>query len=56
MRIKKLIFSIVIYSLSITNLYSLEADVFVQSTINRASEVLSKDLAKNDRCVVCTKI
>ena len=56
MRIKKLIFSIVIYSLSITNLYSLEADVFVQSTINRASEVLSKDLAKNEKIKQLKKI
>ena len=35
--------------MSINNLYSVEPDIFVQSTVNRASKVLSENLSKNDK-------
>ena len=46
MKIRKIIFTILIYFICLSKLYSIEADVFVQSTINRASEVLSEDISK----------
>ena len=46
MKIRKIIFTFLIYFICSSTLYSIEADVFVQSTINRASEVLSEDISK----------
>ena len=37
------------YIISSTNSFSIEADIFVQSTINRASEVLSKSISKEQK-------
>ena len=34
---------------SVNNVYSIEADVFVQSTVNRAAETLGGDLTKEER-------
>ena len=36
-------------NLSFSNVYSIEPDVFVQSTVNRASHVLSKNISKEDK-------
>jgi len=41
-------FLIIIFS-SITKVHSIEADVFVQSTVNRAAETLGGDLTKEER-------
>ena len=49
MKINKFFIIISIYLLSIGNLYSIEPDVFVQSTVNRASKVLSENLSKEDK-------
>jgi len=49
MQIKKYIFIILIYLSSINFTYSMEPDVFVQSTVNRASKVLSEEISKNDK-------
>ena len=43
MKIRKIIFVIIIYLASLNNIYAIEPDVFVQSTVNRASEILSKN-------------
>ena len=56
MKIKKTILITLIYILSFSSSYSLEADVFVQSTINRASEVLSKNLTKDQKIDELKKI
>ena len=46
----KLIFIVgILYFLNLTQLYSIEPDVFVQSTVNRASEILSKDISKEEK-------
>ena len=48
----KLIVSIGIlyfFNLSLSQAYSMEPDVFVQSTVNRASEVLSKDSSREEK-------
>jgi phospholipid transport system substrate-binding protein len=49
MRLKKLLtfVSFIIINLSSINLsYSIEPDIFVQSTVNRASQVLSDNITK----------
>jgi len=43
-----LTFLIISFS-SITNVYSTEPDVFIQSTVNRAAETLGGDLTKDER-------
>ena len=47
--IKKFIFTFLIFFLNISILHSIEADVFVQSTVNRASNILSKDISKEKK-------
>ncbi len=49
MKTKKVIFIIFFYFLSLGNSLSIEADVFVQSTVNRASKILSKNLTKEEK-------
>ena len=49
MKLKKILFLFFIYVISINNLYSIEPDVFVQSTVNRASLILSKDISKDQK-------
>ena len=49
MNIKKLILIVFLLNLTFTNTYSIEPDVFVQSTVNRASAVLSKNLSKEEK-------
>ena len=52
MRLKKFlncVSFIVIYLLIISNSYSIEPDVFIQSTVNRASQVLSNNLSKDKK-------
>ena len=49
MKIKKYFFIFFIYFLLIDIVYSTAPDVFVQSTVNRASKVLSENISKNDK-------
>ncbi len=56
MKLKKFFIVITIYFLTITNLYSIEPDVFVQSTVNRASKVLSENLSKDQKIEELKKI
>ena len=46
---KKFLLILLLFSLNITNVYSLEADVFVQSTGNRAAETLKSSYTKEQR-------
>ena len=46
---KRFIFILFIFFLSSNNSYSIEPDVFVQSTVNRASQILSKDISKDQK-------
>ncbi len=47
---KYIIISIIFLSLIISNnSYSIEPDVFVQSTVNRASKLLSEDISKSEK-------
>ena len=46
---KKIIIIIFCLNLINSNVYSIEPDVFVQSTVNRASQVLSKNISKEEK-------
>jgi len=56
MKIKKIVFVIFIYFSSLNNVQAIEPDVFVQSTVNRASEILSKDISKESKIIELKKI
>ena len=53
---KKIILVIFFYFLTLTSSLSIEADVFVQSTVNRASKILSENLSKNEKINKLKKI
>ena len=46
---KKLLSIIFILNLFINNVIALEPDIFVQSTVNRASKLLSEDISKEEK-------
>ena len=46
---KKLIIIIFLLNLNLGNAYSIQPDIFVQSTVNRASEILSKNITKKEK-------
>ncbi len=46
---KKLLILIFLLNLQTGNAHTIEPDVFVQSTVNRASEILSKDISKEEK-------
>ena len=46
---KKIIFILFLFSINSSNVYSIEPDVFVQSTVNRASQILSKNMSKEEK-------
>ena len=47
--IKKLLLKIFILSIFTTSLFAIEPDIFVQSTVNRASKLLSDDISKEEK-------
>ena len=49
MKIKKFLLVLFFYTLAFVNSYSIEPDIFVQSTVNRASDILSKDISKKEK-------
>ena len=49
MNIRSYFYIIFIYTLLFGNLHSIEPDVFVQSTVNRASKILSEDISKQKK-------
>ena len=49
MKIKKIILVVFLYFFTLNFSYSIEPDVFVQSTVNRASKVLSENLSKDEK-------
>ena len=46
---KKFITIIFLLNLSLSDAYSIQADVFIQSVVDRASEVLSKNISKEEK-------
>ena len=49
MKLRKFLLVLFFYTLIFSNSYSIEPDVFVQSTVNRASSILSKDISKEEK-------
>ena len=49
MREKKFLLIIFIYIFSSVNSFSIEPDVFVQSTVNRASKILANEISKEEK-------
>ena len=49
MKIRKIILIIFFCFFTLNNSFSIEADVFVQSTVNRASKILSENLTKDEK-------
>ena len=56
MKIKKIVFVIFIYFSSFNNVQAIEPDISVQSTVNRASEILSKDISVENKIIELKKI
>ncbi len=49
MNFKKVLFIFLLLNLINLHVYSMEPDVFVQSTVNRASQVLSENISKEEK-------
>ena len=46
---KKILLILLLLSINTSYVYSIEPDVFVQSTVNRASQILSKNISKEEK-------
>ena len=46
---KKILLILLLFSINSSYVYSIEPDVFVQSTVNRASQILSKNITKDEK-------
>ena len=46
---KKILLILLLFGINPSNVYSIEPDVFVQSTVNRASQILSKNISKEEK-------
>ena len=49
MKIKKIVVVVFLYLLNLNNSYSIEPEIFVQSTVNRASKILSEKISKEKK-------
>ena len=49
MKFLKIIIILFLFNLNNSQVYSIEPDVFVQSTVNRASQILSKNISKEEK-------
>ena len=56
MKLNKILLIIFIYFFSLNNSFSIEPDIFVQSTVNRASKILSENLSKEKKIEELKKI
>ncbi len=56
MKNKKILIFLLIYLISFTKVLSIEPDVFVQSTVNRASKLLSENISKKEKILKLKKI
>ena len=46
---KKVLSILLLFCINTSNVYSIEPDVFIQSTVNRASQILSKNISKEEK-------
>ena len=49
MSIKKVFALIILFSLNLNSIQAIEPDIFVQSTVNRASQILSENISKEEK-------
>ncbi len=49
MNFKKIIIFLLLFNLNYTSGFSIEPDVFIQSTVNRASQILSKNIIRDEK-------
>jgi len=49
MSFKKIFLFCLLINFSLSNVHSIEPEIFVQSTVNRASQILSEDLSKDQK-------
>ena len=49
MKIKKIFIILLLFNINFNDAYSISPDVFVQSTVNRASQILSKNISKQEK-------
>ncbi len=48
---RKILIILILFNLNCNIVYSIEPDVFVQSTVNRASDVLSRNISKEQKII-----
>ena len=46
---KKIIIILILFFINLNSAFSIAPDVFVQSTVNRASQILSKNISKEEK-------
>ena len=46
---KKIFLILLLFCINTSNVYSIGPDVFIQSTVNRASQILSKNISKEEK-------
>ena len=46
---KKIFLILLLFCINTSNVYSIEPDVFIQSTVNRASQILAKNISKEEK-------
>ena len=51
MNFRKILLIIFLFNSIFTNSFSIEPNIFVQSTVNRASEILSKNITKEEKII-----
>ena len=56
MKIKFYFLTIFLYITSLTNLHAIDPEVFVQSTVNRASKILGENISKEKKMIELQKI
>ena len=49
MSIKKVLALVILFSLNFNSIQAIEPNIFVQSTVNRASQILSKNISKEEK-------
>ena len=49
MKIKKIFIILILFNVFNTYVYSIEPEIFVQSTVNRASQILSENISKEEK-------
>ena len=49
MNIKKILIILFLFNFNQAHVYSIEAEAFVQSTVNKASKILSKNISKKEK-------